>query len=193
MFSSLQHSFLWSHVCKLHLTINMRVHTLNTAEGVSNADTLFENFLLNIGNGTEEYHTKLGISKIKLPTEICITPDETGLENLIKHVYPHLCKKSFDQQICNRAILAATNERVDFINRKIMEDFKSDSCKIYLSADSVQDLSQTSIYPTEFLNSLTLSGLPPPFFVLKKVFTYNTHTEFKSKRRTSKWNQTSCY
>lgn len=134
-----------------------------------------------------------GISKIKLPTEICITPDETGLENLIKHVYPHLCKKSFDQQICNRAFLAATNERVDFINQKIMEDFKSDSCEIYLSADSVQDPSQASIYPTEFLNSLTPSGLPPPFFVLKKVFTYNTHTEFKSKRRTSKWNQTSCY
>lgn len=38
--------------------------------------------------------TKLGILKIKLPTEICITPDETGVENLIKHVYPDLCKKN---------------------------------------------------------------------------------------------------
>lgn len=78
------------------------------------------------------------------------------------------CCQWIDQQICNRAILAATNERVDFINQKIMEDFKSDSCEIYLSADSVQDPSQTSIYPTEFLNSLTPSGLPPHSLFLKK-------------------------
>ena len=168
IFSSLQHSFLWTHVCKLHLTINMRVHTLTTGQCSSNADTSFERFILNIGNGTEKYHTQLGISKIRLPSKICIAPDESGLDNLIKRVYPDLHTKTLDQKICNRAVLSATNERVDFINQKIMETFKSDSSEVYLSADSVHDPSQTYIYPTEFLNSLTPSGLPPHCLFLKK-------------------------
>lgn len=54
----------------------MRVHTLNTgtADSVSNVDTLFEHFHLNI-NGTEDYYTKLGIYKIEHSTEICFTPE----------------------------------------------------------------------------------------------------------------------
>lgn len=72
----------------------MRVYILNTAEYVSNADISFKNFLLNIENGSEEYRIQFGISKIKLPTEICITPDKIGLENLIKGAYPELCKKN---------------------------------------------------------------------------------------------------
>lgn len=72
----------------------MRVYILNTAEYVSNADISFKNFLLNIENGSEKYRIQFGISKIKLPTEICITPDKIGLENLIKGAYPELCKKN---------------------------------------------------------------------------------------------------
>jgi len=32
---------------------------------------------------------------------------------------------------------------------------------MYLSADSLAEVDQQSVYPTEYLNSLTLSGLPP--------------------------------
>lgn len=42
MFSSIQNSFLWSHVCKLHLTICE--HILNAADSVLKVNTFFRKF-----------------------------------------------------------------------------------------------------------------------------------------------------
>lgn len=39
------------------------------------------------------------------------------LREFDKACYPELCKKSFNEKICNWAIMAATNERVDQINQ----------------------------------------------------------------------------
>lgn len=71
--------------------------------------------------------------------------------------------------------MAATNERVDQINQN--KGGLEIGQLYYLRADRVQDRPQTYIQPTEFLNSLTPSGLPSPHFALEKIFPYNTHTE----------------
>ena len=47
-----------------------------------------------------------------------------------------------------------------------MEKFPGE-VQIYLSADSVADRSQSALYPIEFLNSLTPSGLPPHRLMFK--------------------------
>ena len=47
-----------------------------------------------------------------------------------------------------------------------MEKFPGQG-KTYLSADSVADEDMASTYPTDFLNSVTLSGMPPHAMTLK--------------------------
>jgi len=48
---------------------------------------------------------------------------------------------------------------VDHMNDRVL-DIPGDTVT-YLSADSVAEVDQQSVYPTEYLNSLILSGLPP--------------------------------
>ena len=166
--SNLQRSFLWPHVQPFHLTINLRVHTsLNNKD--SNAKRTFERYLLSIGNGSEQVYNDIGIAKIKLPKEICIHPDDRGIDSLIDSVFPDLDKDGFTEQMYSRAILTCRNESVDNINNKVMTRFNSDESKVYLSADTVGDPTQANLYPTEFLNTLTPSGLPPHKLYLKKM------------------------
>ena len=49
---------------------------------------------------------------------------------------------------------------VDRMNDRVLDMFPGDTV-MYLSADSVAEVDQQSVYPTEYLNSVTLSGLPP--------------------------------
>ena len=67
----------------------------------------------------------------------------------------------------NRSILAARNTNVDKINEIALQHFSGEA-KTYLSADSVDCKKQKSIYPTEFLNKISGSGLPPHNLILKK-------------------------
>ena len=55
---------------------------------------------------------------------------------------------------------------VDKINEVIMEKFPGEG-KTYLSADSVADEDMANTYPTDFLNSVTLLGMPPHAMTLK--------------------------
>lgn len=164
--SNLQRSFLWAHVKHVHLTINMRVKTSQNRESAE-ANKAFERYLLSIGNGSEEIHSDIGFAKIKLPQEICIQPDDRGIDNLIDTVFPDLNNAGFTEQMYMRAILTCRNENVDNINNKVMTRFNSGESKVYLSADAVGDPSQANLYPTEFLNTLTPSGLPPHKLYLK--------------------------
>ncbi|CAH0404798.1 unnamed protein product [Chilo suppressalis] len=61
--------------------------------------------------------------------------------------------------LCERAILAPTNEIVGQINEQMMSHVQGDVVE-YLSVDIVMYSEQVTSYPTEFLNSLELSGVP---------------------------------
>ncbi|VDI62821.1 Hypothetical predicted protein [Mytilus galloprovincialis] len=162
--SNLKRSFLWQNIQTLHLTINMRVRTNN-----SFSDEAFENFLLRIGNGTQQILDD-GQSTIELPRYICIEPNDNGLQKLIDSVYPNLKRVDPDNSYLGTAILTTKNENVDKINTLVMDQFPAtpSNTKIYLSADAVADEDQQGHYPTEFLNSLTPSGTPPHKLYLKK-------------------------
>ncbi|XP_021985557.1 uncharacterized protein LOC110881673 [Helianthus annuus] len=70
-----------------------------------------------------------------------------------------------------RAILAPTNEVVDFINRELLENLSGEE-KIYFSSDSLCQSEEESeinmaLFSPDVLNNLHLSGLPNHKLVLK--------------------------
>jgi len=65
-----------------------------------------------------------------------------------------------------RAILSPTNEQVDKLNDLILSKFDAQS-QMYYSVDTVLEKEDAVHFPTEFLNSLTPSGVPPHTMILK--------------------------
>ena len=69
----------------------------------------------------------------------------------------------------SHAILTPINDNVDTerkINDIIMDKYPGEG-RTYLSADTVAEEDMQHAYPTEFLNSITLSGMPPHSMALK--------------------------
>jgi len=70
--------------------------------------------------------------------------------------------------IIERVILTSLNENVDALNKLINDKYaftKHDGSpaqhRVYYNVDSVVHGEQHGIYPTEFLNTLSFSGVPP--------------------------------
>jgi ATP-dependent DNA helicase PIF1 len=94
------------------------------------------------------------------------------IDSLVDEVYDDLGRFT-DSQSCNehiiqRAILTPLNEDVDNINIAIKNRFDlttPDSppahSRTYHNADFVLQGEQRGVYPTKFLNSLSMSGVPP--------------------------------
>ncbi|XP_025409114.1 uncharacterized protein LOC112682657 [Sipha flava] len=154
----LKQSFLWTSVETLRLTMNMRVQLQNdpTAQ-------VFSKQLLDIGNGEIELHQNT--QYIKLPDIFC-TVVETRNE-LIESVFPDILNYYLDHNwLCNRAILAARNVDVNEINFHIQQILPGDLMS-FKSIDTVIDENEIVNFPTEFLNSLDLPGMPPHNLQLK--------------------------
>ena len=63
--------------------------------------------------------------------------------------------------ICERAILAPTNEMINDLNFVIQEKLRDRESKTYLSFDETVEPDQAVNCPIEFLNSLSSPGIPP--------------------------------
>ena len=57
-------------------------------------------------------------------------------------------------------MMSPINETTEHINDYVMSQLPGQA-HVLLSADSVEP-NQAALYPTEFLNSITPTGLPPP-------------------------------
>jgi hypothetical protein len=153
--ATLQRSYLWENIRKIHLKRNMRAQT----------DQWFSNYLLRIGEGTEE---TIGGDYVRLPDDIVIpyTPTEEPVNKLIEDVFPSLHENAASGSYMSaRAILSTKNEHVDDLNKKLIDKFPGQE-KIYYSFDSVEDDARNS-YPIDYLNSITPNGLPPHMLKLK--------------------------
>ena len=116
-----------------------------------------------VGNGTAPMHPEIDENMVKVPKEYLVA----STDELIDKVFPQLENGYMDKYfICHRAILTPLNDNVDKINEVIMAKFPGED-KTYLSADSVADEDMANTYPTDFLNSITLSGMPPHTMTLK--------------------------
>ena len=118
---------------------------------------------LSIGEGSAPVFPDIGDQVIKLPSELLVE----SLPALISKVFPDIEDGYEDRYYAaRRAILTPKNEDVDKINRHVMSLFPGKSF-VYKSADNIAEEGLSQTYPTEFLNSLTLSGLPPHEIELK--------------------------
>ncbi|KAI9909093.1 hypothetical protein PsorP6_015194 [Peronosclerospora sorghi] len=137
----------------------------------------FAEYILRVGNGEEPpvrgngAVVSFGGASPSAGVEIAlyagITRCET-LEALINKVYPSLPLR-FAEQGCvdGRAILTTKNAAVNQLNDTIAALIPGEE-HVYLSADSVAaDDDQAVVYGAEFLNTITVAGMPPHRLALK--------------------------
>ncbi|KAI3795463.1 hypothetical protein L1987_38118 [Smallanthus sonchifolius] len=118
-----------------------------------------------VGDGTEE---SIEGNFIRIPDDMTIpcTPRGNSIKELINAIFPSIQNNLYSSDyIISRAILSTRNESVDEINDKMIDIFQGEE-KIYYSFDEAED-DHNNFYPIEFLNSLTVSGLPPHKLRLK--------------------------
>ena len=154
----LKSSNLWRHVKTLQLTTNMRVFLEQDQTAI-----MFSKQLLDIGNGKVAVDASSGF--ITLPTDFCHFVDSK--EELIQRVFTNIQQQFRNHNwLSERAILAAKNKDVDDVNATI-QNFLPGELFSYKSVDTVTNQDDVVNYPTEFLNSLDLPGLPPHNLQLK--------------------------
>ncbi|XP_046972349.1 ATP-dependent DNA helicase pif1-like [Vanessa cardui] len=132
----LKASALWVHVKKYCLTTNMRVQLHQDSQAGHYAATL-----LKIG---EDRMPTDSNDMITLSREFCQIVDSST--DLLNNVYPDLLTNMANVEwLCERAILAPTNEIVNKINEQIMLNVQGNVVE-YLSVDNIMDTEQVTSY-----------------------------------------------
>ena len=152
-------SYLWDSVIVKHLHTNMRVYLCGDQAAGQFADQL-----LAIGDGkfpTDGDTTDVLQLPESMDTFVCNT------DELMHRIYPDLLSNFTNTTwLSERCILAPLNKTTWAINTTLVEQLPGE-CVQYRSLDSVPDESHAIEFPTEFLNSLEVSGLPPHLLSLK--------------------------
>lgn len=147
----LKSSPLWRNVEKVQLKVNMRVQMLQDPS----AET-FSKQLLDIGDG-KVARDESGC--IKLQADFCTIIDSQ--DALIDQIFPDVRRQYANHGwLAERAILSAKNVDVNELNLKI-QHLLPEELVSYKSIDTVCDDTEAVNFPTEFLNSLDLPGMPP--------------------------------
>lgn len=91
---------------------------------------------------------------------------QPNIQDVVNNVFPNLTSNYTNPDwLCERAILAPNNDDVNKLNEHIQRKLPQQPVK-YKSIDSVMNEEQVN-YPTEFLNSMEPSGMPPHILTLK--------------------------
>lgn len=145
----------WPLVKQLTLTKHMRA---------TNPNSTFSEFLQLLGDGKLPTNEQLGSDTIQVPNEII------GTGSVSEFVYGNLRGViSAEVNITERAILCPKNEDCIKLNNSIISTIPGEE-KVYLSVDKIISDNEDDVnrYPTEFLNNISVSGLPPHRLILKE-------------------------
>jgi hypothetical protein len=173
--AALNRSSIWQHVHVFQLHTNMRVQRL-LAQGGAHAQAdatrqqAFADYLQCVGEGAERVYPSVGEDSILIPHDMCCNGPTVA--DLIEEMYgvlltiiEYVARSAY---IIERAIFTPLNEHVDALNKLINDKYaftKHDGSpaqhRVYYSADSVVHGEQHGIYPIEFLNTFSFSGVPP--------------------------------
>ncbi|XP_022023686.1 uncharacterized protein LOC110923942 [Helianthus annuus] len=169
--ASLSSSYIWAKCRLLRLTKNMRL-TIGAESSNMKSIREFAKWIIDIGEGNVGDDND-GDAIIEIPDDLLITDICNPIQSLIDFVYPSIIQQfRISGFFPERAILAPKNEVVHEINDRLLSLFPGDA-KEYLSSDSIcqteqiLDSFQQSLYSTENLNALKISGLPNHRLVLK--------------------------
>ncbi|KAI3675989.1 hypothetical protein L1987_85585 [Smallanthus sonchifolius] len=174
--SSLPKSYLWSHFTIHRLTENVRLMRSDVLPIDKDAIQTFSNWLLDVGDGRVGVLDKEGqidVKRIEIPPEFVLEYTETALAELIRFIYDEdTLNHPTTSNISDKAIICPKNETVDEIN-EMVHVMSPGECFTYLSTDSMiphscNDGVTDAMYPTEYLNLLNFSGMPPHCLKLKK-------------------------
>jgi hypothetical protein len=168
-------SYLWRNCRVLTLTENMRLKCPQLSQSERNELDKFAQWLLSIGDGTTPDSMPTDqpdMSWLQISDSLLLPPDQRKLESLISFVYGTPPEPSqLADYLCERAILAPTNEVAAAINAEIIGKITTDEMSYY-SSDSIDDPTSNcctleSLYPQEFLNTIKMGGLPNHHLQLK--------------------------
>ena len=149
----LKSSYIWPLVHGLTLSINMRVQqTGNNVE--------FSRYLDQCGDGRLERID--GKFQVRILEKFQFRGE---LDELCNWVFEDVERNSRTVDwVSSRAIICPTNKTVDMINTKMVTKFPGDP-HLYRSFDSLEE--DEHLFPMEFINTLTPSGVPPHELLLK--------------------------
>ena len=123
----------------------------------------FAQQLLDLSDGKVPVQPTNGL--ISIPSHFCKVVE--SIEVLKSKVFLNILRHFNDHKwLCERAILAPKNISVNAINLQIQQQLPGQAAT-YKSVDTVIDADHAVQYPTEFLNSLEPSGMPPYNLMLK--------------------------
>jgi ATP-dependent DNA helicase PIF1 len=161
-------SYLLTNCVVLQLTGNMRLNSKDLSPRDREELHIFLEWLLRVGNGIEptvQIASDHGKKYIKIPESLLLPPHHRHLDGLISFVYSHGCDLEHPSSyFSNRAILCQTNDGPATLNSKMIEQLRYVEMSYY-SSDSIDDSTANhstmeALYPTEFLNTLSINGLP---------------------------------
>jgi hypothetical protein len=158
-------SKLWDdNVIHLQLRDNMRVkNTLQERPDNQEFERQlrwYEQWLLDLGEGKLPTY---GQNIVAIPHEMCMDRKE----DVICAVYDDFENNIGDPEYFqSRAIVAATNEIVNEVNDMLTELLPGE-VTTFKSIDTVGDDDNPTAFPSEFLNTLSLSGMPEHEITLK--------------------------
>ena len=141
----IKNSNSWKYFKKLSLISNQRL---------TDNDDSFAQWLLDVGDG------------ILSPNDKIVIPPEHLSDNLVDDIYgKHI---SLTEDLSNRCILTPRNDYSLQINEDVLNRLDGDT-RTYISVDVVKsdDPNDQMQYPTDYLNSITPTGLPPHILKLK--------------------------
>ncbi|KAK9683442.1 hypothetical protein RND81_10G141700 [Saponaria officinalis] len=166
--ASINRSYIWNDCRVYTLSKSMRVSESNIDPQKQERNRAFNNWLLAMGDGRLEAKTEDHEKKatwIKIPTEYIGSSGALDIATAVRQIYPDFDNMCYDPEyLKQRAILTPLNETADLINSH-MADLISGDEKVYKSCDeicttSLECMDEFESYPTEYLNSLNLQGLP---------------------------------
>ncbi|XP_028801522.1 uncharacterized protein LOC114756750 [Neltuma alba] len=163
VFATINASYLWNESIVFTLTKNMRLTKGHYTDDVD-AVTKFSEWIISVGDGNVDIEPDTE-DVITIPRDLLLFPLGNPMDCIIDSTYPSLVDRLGDgSYFRDRAILTATLSVVYELNSYMLAKLPGEEVN-YLSADSAcksdgANSSIAEIHSVEFLNTITMSGLP---------------------------------